>query len=239
MKSHRAPVTLALLLAAAWTASAPAQTPASAPAKHDTRDIRHKIADAYGVHAFENVERVSFTFNVAAGERTVRREWTWWPKEGRVRYDGGTWNDGKPLEYNTSERGHDPGKEMTEADERFINDSYWFMFPFHVEWDVAATVTDEGMAPMPIGTGDARKIVVAYPKTGGYTPGDVYELYVSDDYRVLAWVHRPQGSETERHPMTWEDEQRFGDVSFATNHVSPDGKTRLFFTDISVEFAKK
>jgi hypothetical protein len=230
---------VALAAACAWALPASAQIPPTPP-NHDTRDIRHKVADGYGVHSFPNVERVSFTFNVKSGERESRRSWTWWPEEGRVRYDGGNWHDGVAVEYTRDDLANNPSEEVVAADQRFINDSYWFMFPYRVEWDIAATVTDEGMAPMPIGDGglEARKVVVAYPKTGGYTPGDIYELYVSDDYRVLQWVYRPEGSETERSPMTWEDDQRFGDVSFCTNHVSPSG-TRIFFTEISVEFKKK
>jgi len=233
---RRVPALVAVAVAvAAWTPPSPAQVPATPP-DHDTRNIRHKIADAYGVHSFHTVERVSFTFNGKSGEQGTRRTWMWWPQEGRVRYDGGTWNDGNPIEYRTADLEGQPSEDVVAADQRFINDSYWLAFPFHVEWDIAATVTDEGMAPLPIGEGTARKVVVAYPETGGYTPGDIYELYVSEDYRVLQWVFRPGGSETERYPRTWENELRFGNVSFATEHAGPDGDVRLWFTDIAVEF---
>jgi len=113
------------------------------------------------------------------------------------------------------------------------------MFPYYVEWDLSATVTDEGMAPRPIGDGEARKVVVDYPDTGGYTPGDIYELYVGKDYRVLAWVFRPGGSEEKRYPITWGDEQRFGDITFSTDHVNADGTARIYMSDISVEFKQK
>jgi len=212
---------------------------ADAPQEHDTRDIRHKIADPYGVHQFNTVERISFTFNVKSGERGARRSWTWWPLEGRVRYEGGTWREEEgPYEYMTADANGATDEELIAVDQRFINDSYWLLFPLHVEWDVAATVTDEGMAPLPLGDGgEARKVVVAYPETGGYTPGDTYELYVGDDYRVLQWVFRPGDSPDESYPVTWEDEERFGAITIATNHLRPGQPDyRLWFTDISVEF---
>lgn len=233
MKAHSARV---VRIAAAWIVFA-FLAPAPPAAGHDTRDIRHRVADAYGVHSFNRVKRIDFTFNVRAGERHVRRSWTWWPLEGRVRYDGGTWRDGA-IEYRTSDLSGSAGEDAVEADKRFINDSYWLLFPFHVEWDAAANVTDEGISPLPMGPegATARRIVVAYPEVGGYTPGDVYELYVSEDYRVVQWVYRPGGSEEERHPATWEHDERFGRITICTDHRGPDDGFHLWFSDVRVEY---
>lgn len=208
-----------------------------ARAQHDPRSIRHKIADAYGVHSFDTVEKLSFTFNVKAGEREVKRSWSWWPKEDRVRFDGGDWNDGEPYQYLRADIASDSATTMVEADQRFINDTYWLMFPFHVEWDDRATVTEEGMAPLPIGEGEARKVVVDYTGAGGYTPGDVYDLYLGPDYRIVQWVYH-SGGQAEGSAITWTDNESFGNLTFCTNHVSPGG-ARLFMTDISVETTKE
>ncbi len=205
---------------------------------HDTRDIRHRVADAYGVHSFEQVEKLSFTFNVKTETRVTRRSWTWWPHENRIRYDGGTWRDGEAFEYSKSDLATDSTDTMVEVDQRFVNDSFWLLFPYHVEWDLSATVTDEGMVPLPIGEGEARKIVIDYPDTGGYTPDDIYELYVGADYRALAWVFRPGGSEEKRYAYTWGEEQRFGEITFATDHFNADGTVRIWLSDIAVEFAE-
>lgn len=225
----------ATMLATALLLAGPARAGA-APEYHDTRSIRHKVADAYGVHAFEQVERLSFTFNIKAGERNVRRSWTWWPHENRIRYDGGTWRDNEPFEYTKGELEADSSETMVAVDQRFVNDTYWLLFAYHVEWDVSAAVTDEGMAPLPIGAGEARKVVVDYPDVGGYTPGDTYELYVGEDYRVLAWVFRPGGSAEKRYAYTWGDDQRFGGVTFPTDFADAEGKVRLWMSDITVEF---
>jgi hypothetical protein len=91
------------------------------------------------------------------------------------------------------------------------------------------------MAPRPIGEGEARKVVVDYGGAGGYTPGDVYELYVGPDYRILEWVFRAGGAE-DGSPITWEGEARFDGVSFATDHYTPQRDARIFMTDISVQF---
>jgi hypothetical protein len=211
---------------------------AGTAANHDSRDIRHRVADAYGVHSFDQVERLSFSFNVAAGERRVRRSWTWWPKEERVRYEGGsgTFRD-EPFEYLKADLAADSSEVMVAVDQRFVNDTYWLTFPFHVEWDLSAEVTEQENVPLPVGGGTARRVTVDYPDVGGYTPGDTYELYVGPDYRVLQWVFRPGGSEDERYPSIWGQEQRFGDLTFATEFVNDERGVRIWMSDISVEFA--
>ncbi len=42
-----------------------------------------------------------------------------------------------------------------EIEPAFVNDNYWLLFPFHAYWDTSATVTDQGMQKLPIGTGSA------------------------------------------------------------------------------------
>jgi hypothetical protein len=233
-------IRMILLVAAVVAECIAAPSAALSADDHDSRDIRHRIADAYGVHSFDEVERMSFSFNVTAGERKVRRTWTWWPKEGRVRYDGGsgTFRE-EPFEYLKADIAADSTEEMVKVDQYFINDTYWLMFPFHVEWDLAADVTEEGEAALPLGTGKALKVVVDYPDVGGYTPGDIYELYVGEDYRIMQWVFRPGGAEDKRYPSIWGEEQRIGHLTFATEFSNEERDIRLWMADISVEFSEK
>ena len=53
-----------------------------------------------------------------------------------------------------------------EVEPAFVNDNYWVLFPFHAYWDTSATVTDEGMHKLPMGSGSARLVSVKYPAGG-------------------------------------------------------------------------
>ena len=63
---------------------------------------------------------------------------------------------------------------------------------------------------LPIGTGKARRIVVSYPTNEGYTPGDVYELFVDDSDRIVQWVYRKGGDPKPTRITTWEDYRKVG-----------------------------
>lgn len=203
---------------------------------HDTRGIRHRIADAYGVHSFPQVEELQYTFNVKAGDRGVRRSWRWWPKQDSVEYVGGSAGT-KPLKY--SRAGIDSaGDDVRRIDAMFINDEYWLTFPFHLEWDQKSHVTVEGQVPLPIGDGKGLKVVVHYPlSAGGYTPGDTYDLYLGDDNRIVQWTYHNGADSTLSRSCTWEGDLPFGGITLPTEHVGPNGSFRLWFTDVHVVFS--
>jgi hypothetical protein len=45
---------------------------------------------------------------------------------------------------------------VKKVDSGFINDYYWVLFPLHAYWDTSATVTDQGMQKLPLGTARAN-----------------------------------------------------------------------------------
>jgi hypothetical protein len=49
----------------------------------------------------------------------------------------------------------------------FINDNYTLLFPLTAYWDSGATVIDQGMYNLPVGSGSAELVVVKYPAEGG------------------------------------------------------------------------
>jgi hypothetical protein len=49
----------------------------SASLAQEKPDIRHQIADAYGLASWSQVEQIRYTFNVDAGPKKVARTWTW------------------------------------------------------------------------------------------------------------------------------------------------------------------
>jgi len=162
------------------TASSSAQTRAP---------IIDQIAKTYGLDSYDQIEVIRYTFALdVPGLFKVTRSWEWQPKRGQVSYEGKGKN-GKPVKatYNRSQLSSQPADVKDNIDPGFINDNYWLLFPFHAHWDKSATITDDGMQKLPIGTGTARRVVVKYPsESGGYSPGDTWELFVGSDYRVKA-----------------------------------------------------
>lgn len=190
------------------------------------------IARAYGFDHWGEVERIGFTFQAAKAEgRGTQRAWTWWPKEDRVRLG----NDDKAREYARVDlQKPDTPKWMVEIDKQFINDTYWLLFPFQLVWS-GPKVEERGDAKLPIGDGTGECIVVTYPEQGGYTPGDVYDLYLDPDtHRIRQWVFK-RGGKGDGRAMTWTQDRQLGPLIVSTEHRDQSGQFRLWFTDISLK----
>lgn len=203
-------------------------------ARSDVPGIALRVAAAHGISAWDRVVEISYTFNVERGERRSFRSWTWRPREGRITYHGGSRID-TSFTYTRADLHPDSPQILRDVDHAFINDQYWLIFPFHLVWDSDVTVSDEGLAPLPIGEGQARKVVARYGPMGGYTPGDVYEVFVDEHDRMVQWRFLETGDEAEAHPMTFEDHRVFGGLRIPMEHRSRDGSARLFFTDVRVK----
>ena len=196
------------------------------------------IARAYGFDRWGNVERIDFTFNVERdGKLATRRAWVWWPQENRVRLGSGV--DAKSYDRSDLNKPQTP-KWMVDVDKQFINDSYWLLFPFHVVWS-GAKVEEAGVKPLPMGEGEASKIIVSYPKAlGGYSPGDAYDLYLDRDTgRIRQWVFRRGGAAPDAkgggRAMSWEGERQLGPIIISTQHRSEDDKMRLYFDGLKLK----
>lgn len=195
---------------------------------------RERIANTYGAKDWSQVEVLRYTFNIKAGEREVARQWEWHVKDGRVVFtDVGAGKE--PFTYNTSDVTPESSDDLRGIDHRFINDQYWFLFCLHVGWDTDATVTVEEDAPLPIGDGTATKVTMQYPDTGGYTPGDAYDLYVGDDARVKQWVFRKGGKLDDGSPAIWDTYRTLGPLLVATEFYNEQRTFKLFFTDLAVK----
>jgi hypothetical protein len=204
------------------------------PAKHSDDDVRQKIAAAYGIQAFGQVEQIRYTFNVQLGDKRVERHWTWWPQQDRVEFrpEG---NVERAVQYARAELDSDRSGNLKELDAKFINDQYWLLFPYHLVWDRQTTVEEVGQRPLPIGTGKATCVVVSYPPSGGYTPGDVYELFVDEQSRLVQWIYRRGGAAEPTRIATWEEHRKIGPITLALDHRGPDDSFRVWFTGVSVK----
>ena len=191
--------------------------------------ILDKIAKTYGVDSWDQIEAIRYTWDgEIPGLFKLSHAWEWEPKTGKISYEG-TDKDGKPVKvtYDSSQLSSQSDQVKNEVEPAFVNDNYWLLFPFHAYWDKSATVTDQGMKKLPIGTGTARLVSVKYPaEAGGYTPGDTWDLYIGPDDRVKAMVyHRGSGKKPSLVIASWTGYKKAGPLLFSTEHRgTADGK---------------
>jgi len=187
-----------------------------------------KIANANGLENFEKVEELDFTFNVKVND-TVRssRSWKWYPKENKVAMT-------EKDSTNSYTRNSDNLSEAEKAmDSKFVNDSYWLLFPYQLVWS-DASFTEEKDVTAPISKEKMNKLTVAYSEKGGYTPGDTYDVYYDNDYMIKEWVYKASGGGREM-TTTWEDYETYKGIKISKMHKSEDGSFQLYFTDIDVK----
>jgi len=213
----------------------------AAPLWAQTRPpISEQIAKTYGLDSFGQIERIRYTFNADSSEFKLSRAWVWEPKTDQVSYEGKD-KAGKPVKvtYLRSQLGSQVALVKDEIDPGFLNDQYWLLFPLHLSWDSSAQVEDKGMHKLPLGKGSARRVVVTYPSQGGYTPGDIWELFVGTDNRVQQFIYRRGGSAKPTVAASWQDYKRAGPLLLSLDHRGTfKGKpARFFFSDVSVKLA--
>jgi hypothetical protein len=197
--------------------------------------IATEMAKTFGLDSFDQVEAIRFTWGI---EGVLARTWEWQPKTDTVSYEGKDKN-GKPVKatYRRGELGSQSDAIKNEIDPAFLNDQYWVLLPLHVVWD-GASVTDEGRHEMPLGKKSAELIVVKYA-SGGYSPGDTWELYVGADKRIEEMTyHRavPAPGQPNLVHATWAGYEKAGPLLISTDHpATGDGQPfRITLTNVSV-----
>ena len=205
--------------------------------------IIEQIAKTYGLDSWNQVDAIRYTWNgEIPGVFKLSHTWEWEPKTGKISYEGKD-KDGKPVNatYIESQLGSQPDSVKTQVEPAFVNDNYWLIFPFHAYWDKSATVTDEGMKKLPVGTGSARLVVVKYPaEAGGFTPGDTWDLYVGKDNRVQYLVYHRGGPKPPQLVVaSFTGYKKAGPVLISTEHRgTADGKPlHIFISNVSVKLA--
>lgn len=215
------------------------------PSRAQTRPaIVEQLAKTYGLDSYGQLDAVRYTFNLDLPALKVQlsRTWTWEPKTGQVTYESKD-KDGKPVKvtYNRNQLNSAPANVKDEVEPGFVNDNYWFIFPFHVYWDTSAVVTETPRQKLPIGQGTATLVSVKYPaEVGGYTPGDTWDLYVGADGRVQQFIyHRGGPTKPSNVTTTWTGYKKAGPLLVSTEHRgTADGKAaRIFFTNVAYKLA--
>ncbi|MFL5440622.1 MAG: hypothetical protein ACJ79W_15795 [Myxococcales bacterium] len=203
--------------------------------------VADQIAKTYGFDSFGQIDAIRYTFNIDFGAFKLSRSWIWEPKTDRITYDGKD-KSGKPVKisYSRSQLATQDAFVKEQVDPGFFNDQYWLLFPFHVLWDTSATVQDAGKQKLPLGKGSAQKVAVKYPSSGGYLPGDTWELFVGKDGRIQA-LHFIRGGDTKPTALStnWADHKKAGPLLVALDHRGTcDGQPcRIFFSDVAVKLA--
>ena len=202
--------------------------------------IADQIAKTYGLDSFGQVDAIRYTFNVDAGPRKLSRSWVWEPKTNQVSYDGKD-KAGNPVKvtYSRSQLASQSAVVKEQVDPGFVNDQYWLLFPFHLVWDTGATVEDAGKQKLPLGKGTAEKVSVKYP-SGGYTPGDTWNLFVGKDGRIQVLDFHHGGSAKPSVVLaTWAGYKKAGPLLFSLDHRgTSDGKpVHIFFSNVAVKLA--
>lgn len=201
-------------------------------------DIGQKIAQAYGIQGFKEIKQIKFTFNVKKGDNTLSRTWVWYPSKDLVSYIKDA-DKHEAMSYNRKEITPESPDVLKVVDSSFTNDQYWLLFPFHLVWDKGITIkADDEKVKLPVGDGMARKVTVTYPNEGGYTPGDVYELFIDDNNMILQWIYRRGGAQEPTAVATWEDNRSFGPITLSLNHISEENDFRIWFTDVVVTMSE-
>jgi hypothetical protein len=206
--------------------------------------IVEQLAKTYGLDSYGQIDAVRYTFNLElpALNVSLSRTWTWEPKTGQVTYESKD-KDGKPVKvtYNRSQLNNATADVKDNIEPAFVNDNYWFIFPFHVDWDTSANVEEKEKQKLPIGSGTAKLVSVKYPaELGGYTPGDTWDLYVGSQGRIVQFVYRRGGPKKPSNvTTTWAGYKKAGPLLVSTDHRgTADGKpARIFFTNVAVKLA--
>lgn len=193
------------------------------------KTIADKVAINNGIDSFKNVQMIQFIFNVQRDSASPsRRHWQWFPKTNEVVFI----TDSSNIKF---KRNDTTTKELKKLNARFTNDEYWLLFPFHLNWDKGCELSDSNMKVAPISGKTLRKITVKYNNTDGFTPGDIYHVFVDENLRIQEWTFHGAGVGEPSLITTWENYKDFNGLKLAQEHKSKDGKFRVWFTGIQIK----
>ncbi|WP_417886394.1 hypothetical protein [Zunongwangia sp.] len=189
--------------------------------------IGNTIAMANGLDKFEDATTVEFTFNVKVQDSLrSSRHWKWNKKTNEISLTEGDTTRSYTKNDTIAE-------EKKDIDQKFINDSYWLLFPYQLVWS-DAKLTEEKKTAAPISKDTLSKLEVSYRSNGGYTPGDTYDVFYGNDYMIKEWIYKAADGDRQM-ATTWEGYKDFKGISIATMHKSEDGSFQLYFTDIVIK----
>lgn len=192
------------------------------------QSILEKIADAHGFENWKDVNKIQFTFNVDRDSTHFERSWIWQPKSNDVTRISGV----DTLNYNRKNM----DSIAIKTNGGFINDRFWLLAPFNLVWDsnnFEYQQVENDTAP--ISKKSLQKLTIVYGKQGGYTPGDAYDFYFDNDYRIQEWVFRKSNQPEASMTTTWENYKDYNGIIIASDHKKEKEVFNLFFDDIIIQ----
>ena len=190
--------------------------------------ILEKIADAHGFEHWKAVSSLKFTFNVDRDSSHFERTWLWKPKTNDVVLT--TRED--TISYNRMSI----DSTIMKTDGGFINDKFWLLGPYQLVWDRNNFTYEHEMAvEAPMSKKKMQKLSIVYGNEGGYTPGDAYDFYFGEDYKIQEWVFRKGNQEEPSMVTSWEEYKNLNGLDIATMHKMPESNFMLYFTGVQVE----
>jgi hypothetical protein len=191
-----------------------------------TLNFLQKVAHAHGFENWNAVNELKFTFAVHRDSSYFERRWHWNVKDEWVtRYIGKD-----SIQISLKDNTYD--KQVHQA---YINDTYWLLFPFHLQWTEDYEWEISEHIPSPIDAQNSTEISIKFNDLGGYTPGDLYKLYVNDEYLIQEWAFYSGGSETPNLLNKWEAYNDFKGVKISQSRPNEDQSFRIELNDIEIK----
>ncbi|MBA2500355.1 MAG: hypothetical protein H0V30_11570 [Chitinophagaceae bacterium] len=192
--------------------------------------ITDQVSVANGINNFSKVQMLEFIFNVQRDTAPASsRHWQWYPKSNEVVFI----TDSSHTKFKRTDTST---QELKKLNARFTNDEYWLLFPFHLGWDDGFEFTDSSMKPAPISGKSLHKITIKYNDKDGFTPGDIYDVYIDEKKRIQEWAYHSAGAAKPSLITTWENYRDFNGLQIAQDHKTKDGKFHLWFTGIQIKY---
>jgi len=203
--------------------------PACKQASDNKNKIAADIAEANGIENFNKVKSIEFTFNVKRDTAAASsRHWKWFPQTNEAVFI----TDSATTKFKRTDTSTE---ELRKLNAQFTNDEYWLLFPYHLKWDTGFELEDSSMKTGPVTGKSLRKITIRYNDKDGFTPGDMYDVYVDKDLRINEWTFHKGGTPEPSLMTTWENYKDFNGLQIAQEHKTKDGQFSLYFTGIRVE----
>ena len=197
-----------------------------------TNPVTYEIAAANGLNNFQKIQMLEFTFNVQRDTaKPSQRHWQWYPKTSEVVFVTDSGNT-KFKRYDTSTQ------ELKKLNARFTNDEYWLLYPYHLSWDKGFELRDSGMKTSYISGKSLRKITTKYNDIDGFSPGDMYDLYLDEKHQIQEWVYHDKGTAEPSLITSWENYKDYNGLMLSQEHKTKDGKFRIWFTGIQTILIK-
>ncbi|HET6372143.1 MAG TPA: hypothetical protein VFG76_02475 [Candidatus Polarisedimenticolia bacterium] len=219
---------------------APAKTFDSSKSDEKAIAIADQVSNALGGDAWAKARFLKFTWVWKQGEKRVAITHYWDRFGQRSRMEGPT-RDGKQVvavvDHRTKQglamldgqpqSGDDQTKYVKLANDRLINDAYWFFMQFKLK-DPGVRLRYEG--DLKAGPVTYDKVLVSFDDGVGLTSKDKYWIYVNrDTHKIERWSYVLEGSAANVSPVAWEwtDWVDVGGMKIASRKMQPGGESEI------------